>query len=107
MLDKTEQSDRAPNPIRNRKVVTADPACAYLLYAMAGRQALVSKAASRCRRLRQPAIAEQSRFMSTRPGVAARRRRPAQRETSQHSPACTKARMTWGRPRTEASSHRH
>ena len=29
MPDKTEQSDRAPNPIRNRKVVTADPACAY------------------------------------------------------------------------------
>jgi hypothetical protein len=43
MLDKTEQSDRAPRtPIRNRKIATADPACAYLLYGMAGRQAPVS-----------------------------------------------------------------
>jgi two-component system NtrC family sensor kinase len=36
---------------------------------------------------------------------AARRRRPAPRETSPHSPACTKGGMPGSRPRTEQSSH--
>ena len=35
-----------------------------------------------------------------------RRRRPAPRETSPHSPACTKGGMPGSRPRTEERSHR-
>ena len=61
---KPEQSDRASNPNEEAgKLLLLDTAegvrpVPTLLYAMPGRQALIRKAASRCRRLWQPTIAE-------------------------------------------------
>jgi hypothetical protein len=68
MLDKTEQSDRAPNPNEKPEncycsaLPKGSGLCLTLLYAMAGRQEKFAKRlfAVACR------LAEQSRFMSTR-----------------------------------------
>ena len=72
MLDKTEQSDRTPNPNEKPEscycsaLPKGSGLCLPLLYAVAGRQALVSTAASRRRRLRQPSL-----FYFSRPTIYA------------------------------------
>jgi len=62
MLDKTEQSDWAANPNEKPEscycsaLPKGSGLCLPCYTRMAGLQALVSKAASRCRRLRHPAL---------------------------------------------------